>query len=53
MQLAARETGSLSVEANSDNLASVIVTAIAKNEQAYQLKLNAAYDDLGEKNFRS
>lgn len=53
VQLAAKEDVSLSVEANANNLPSAIITAIAKNEQAYQLKLNATYDDLGEKNFRS
>ncbi|KAJ9099483.1 hypothetical protein QFC20_005694 [Naganishia adeliensis] len=53
VQLAAKEDVSLSVETNADNLPSAIITAIAKNEQAYQLKLNTTYDDLGEKNFRS
>jgi hypothetical protein len=53
VQLAAKEDISLSVETNADKLPSAIITAIAKNEQAYQLKLNATYDDLGEKNFRS
>ncbi|KAJ9125349.1 hypothetical protein QFC22_000309 [Naganishia vaughanmartiniae] len=53
VQLEAKERVSLSVDPQSDNLASTIVTAIAKNEQAYQMQLNSTYDDLGEKNFKS
>jgi hypothetical protein len=53
VQLAAKEDVSLTVEISGENAPSAIVTAIAKNEQAYQIKLNAAYDDLGEKNFKS
>ena len=53
VQLAAKEDVSLSFEAGGQNTPSAIVTAIAKNEQEYQMKLNATYDDLGEKNFKS
>lgn len=53
VQLAAKEDVSLSLEVGGQNMPSAIVTAIAKNEQEYQMKLNATYDDLGEKNFKS
>ncbi|KAJ9128035.1 hypothetical protein QFC24_000326 [Naganishia onofrii] len=53
VQLEAKERVSLSIDTQSDNLASTIITAIAKNEQAYQMQLNSTYDDLGEKNFKS
>ncbi|GHJ85406.1 hypothetical protein NliqN6_1808 [Naganishia liquefaciens] len=53
VQLAAKEDVSLSFEVDGQNAPSAIVTAIAKNEQEYQMKLNTTYDDLGEKNFKS
>ncbi|KAJ9109006.1 hypothetical protein QFC21_000332 [Naganishia friedmannii] len=53
VQLEVKERVSLSVATQSDNLASTIITAIAKNEQAYQMQLNSTYDDLREKNFKS